>query len=141
MSIKYNESTHNRPEGERVIDARFVFSDIPGYLDQLKDEKAWKKRDRNAITIFKSSGLTVVLQALKKGAEMVENELSGFFTMHVLEGKVDATIESQLVQVTKGILVMHPGVKHSAQAAEDSVVVLTHYKSGPDGDDVAIEGF
>ncbi|MET0634885.1 MAG: hypothetical protein ABWZ25_02590 [Chitinophagaceae bacterium] len=135
MNIKYNESTHNRPEGERVLDARFLFSDIPAYLDQLKDEKAWKKRDRNAITLFKSTGLTIVLQTLKKGAEMGENELAGFLTLQVLEGKVDATIESQLVQVTRGVLVLHPQVRHSIQVVEDTVILLTHYRVGVDDDD------
>ena len=129
MSIKYNESTHNRPEGERVLDARFVFSDIPAYVDQLKDEKAWKKSDRNGITVFKSSGLTIVLVALKKGAEIPDNQLEGFFTVQLLEGKLDSVIEDQLVQLTKGVLVLHPGVKHSIKALEDAVVVLTHFKT------------
>ncbi|RYE72110.1 MAG: hypothetical protein EOO81_04220, partial [Oxalobacteraceae bacterium] len=117
MSIKYNESTHNRPDGERVLDARFVFSDIAAYTEQLKDEKAWKHKDRNAITVFKSSGLTIVLQALKKGAEVPDNELSGFFSVQLVEGKADVMVESQLVQLTKGILVLHPKVKHSVKAS------------------------
>ena len=129
MSIRYNESTPNRPEGERVLDARFVFSDIPAYVDQLKDEKAWKKKDRNAITIFKSSGLTMVLLALKKGAEIADNQLEGFFTLQLVEGKADATIEDQLVQISKGVLVLHPNVKHSLKALEDTIVVFTHYKT------------
>ena len=140
MSIKYNESTNNRPEGERVLDARFVFSDIPAYIEQLKDEKAWKDKDRNAITVFKSSGLTIVLQALKKGAEIPDNELSGFFSVQLVDGKADAMIESQLVQLTKGILVLHPRVRHSITATGDAVLLLTHYKTGTD-EDSAIQGW
>ncbi|RYY54092.1 MAG: hypothetical protein EOO09_15590 [Chitinophagaceae bacterium] len=140
MDIKYNESTHNRPEGERVLDARFVFSDIPAYVEQLKDEKAWKKKDRNAITVFKSSGLTIVLQALKKGAEVNDNRLSGFFSLQLIEGTADASIDSQLVQLGKGVLVMHPDTSHSIKATSDSILLLSHYKQGVD-DDAVIQGW
>jgi hypothetical protein len=50
MEIKRNEATLNRPEGDRVIDAPFVFLDIPEFIHQVKKEKAWKKYDRNGIT-------------------------------------------------------------------------------------------
>jgi len=129
MSVKYNESTLNRPEGERVLDAKFVFADIPAYIDQLKDEKAWSKNDRNGITLFKSSGVTIVLVALKKSAAIPDNQLEGFFTVQLLEGGADVQVDGQLVQLSKGILAMHPGVKHSIQALQDSILILTHYNA------------
>ncbi len=138
MPVKHNESTLNRPEGERVIDAKFVFADIPAFVDQLKDEKAWAKNDRNGITMFKSSGVTIVLVALKKSAAIPDNQLNGFFTVQLVEGRADVQVEGQLVQLTKGILVLHPGVKHSVQALEDSIVVLTHYNAATTGEDRSI---
>ena len=38
MEIKTNQATKNRPEGDRVIDAPYVFIDIPGFVEQLKSE-------------------------------------------------------------------------------------------------------
>ena len=128
MDVKYNESTRNRPEGERVIDASFLYADLKAFRDQLKDEKAWKKNDRNGITLFKSTGLTIVLVMLKKDAEVPDNELKGFFTVQVLDGSLDARIGEQLVQAGTGLLVLHPGIRHSLRALSDSLVIFTHYR-------------
>ena len=64
MEIKSNHSTGNRPEGDRILDAPYVFSDIPTYLEQLKSEKSWAKNDRNAITVYKSDKITIVIAIL-----------------------------------------------------------------------------
>ncbi len=48
------DSTHNRPEGDRKIDSPVLLIDIPSFIKQVKDEKAWGKNDRNAITVFKA---------------------------------------------------------------------------------------
>ena len=45
MEIKRNQATFNRPQGDRVIDASYVFIDIPAFVDQIKMEKAWEKND------------------------------------------------------------------------------------------------
>src|SRR5690606_19743096 len=70
MEFKRNESTLNRPEGDRVLDAPYVFIDIPSYIDQVKQEKAWEKNDRNGITVYKSDRVTIVITALQAGAEI-----------------------------------------------------------------------
>ena len=73
MELKRNEATLNRPEGDRVLDAPYVFMDLDDFVKQLKDEKAWDKNDRNGITIFKTDNLTTVLTCLHKGAEIKDN--------------------------------------------------------------------
>ena len=70
MEIKRNESTRNRPEGDRVLDAPYVFANLPAFIEQVKDEKSWGKGDRNAITVFKTTNMTIVLSALKQGASI-----------------------------------------------------------------------
>ena len=40
IETKYNEATLNRPEGERIIDAPFVFTDLGKYSQQLRNEDA-----------------------------------------------------------------------------------------------------
>src|SRR5687767_3724208 len=88
MEIKHNDATRNRPEGDRVLDAPYVFADLPAFIEQVKDEKAWEKSDRNAITVFKTQGMTIVLSAMKEGAVIKDNTVNGFFTVQVLEGSV-----------------------------------------------------
>ncbi|HMI79658.1 MAG TPA: hypothetical protein VK484_12745, partial [Ferruginibacter sp.] len=68
METKYNEATLNRPLGDRIIDAPFVFIDIKKFGYQLIEEEAWRKNDRNSITVYKTDGLTMVLSCLRNGA-------------------------------------------------------------------------
>ena len=43
METKRNEATLNRPEGDRVIDAPYVFMDLDQFILQLKNEESWTK--------------------------------------------------------------------------------------------------
>ena len=88
MELKRNESTFNRPEGDRVLDAPYVFFDIEEYAKQLKEEKAWHKNDRNAITVFKTDPVTMVVVGLKAGAVQKDNLVEGILSIQVIEGKI-----------------------------------------------------
>ena len=55
MQEKSNEATSHRPEGDRIIDATLVSINLPLFIEQIKTEKAWKDKDRNAITSLKQT--------------------------------------------------------------------------------------
>ena len=57
MEAKRNEATLNRPQGDRVLDASYVFINLPAFIRQMKKEEAWGKNDRNGITVFKTDKL------------------------------------------------------------------------------------
>ena len=61
MEEKFNDATNQRPQGERIIDAELVKIDLVSFSKQIKEEQAWKDNDRNAITVFKTDGLRIVL--------------------------------------------------------------------------------
>ena len=88
MPVKTNDATINRPEGNRVIDAPAVVIDLKAYTEQLKDESAWDKNDRNAITVFKTKGMTMVLSALHKDAAMDNLVVEGVLVLQVIEGEI-----------------------------------------------------
>ncbi len=88
MEEKYNESTINRPEGDRPVDAPVVLVNIPDLIRQLKKEKAWDKNDRNAITVFKNDKMRLVLVALHKKAEMTTAHPENIFSLQMIDGKV-----------------------------------------------------
>jgi quercetin dioxygenase-like cupin family protein len=128
MEIKYNEATLNRPEGDRVLDAPFVFTDFQNYIRQLKQEDAWQKSDRNSITVFKNNQMTVVLICLHQGATIENNSIDGLLSIQVLEGKIRMEIETEEIEIMKHqLMTLHQYVNHSMEAAEDSVVLLTNY--------------
>lgn len=56
MEEKSNESTAQRPDGERMIDAALISIDLPLYMAQIKEESSWKDGKRNAITVLKLMG-------------------------------------------------------------------------------------
>ncbi|MEO6685623.1 MAG: hypothetical protein ABIN24_06645 [Dyadobacter sp.] len=128
MEIKTNQATKNRPEGDRVIDAPYVFIDIPGFVEQLKSERSWEKNDRNGITVFKSAGLTIVITALKSGAVLSHQRMEEFFTLQVMQGEIQTETDGRIIQSIQGqVAVFHPNVAHTILALSDSVLMMTTY--------------
>ena len=128
MEIKRNEATLNRPEGDRVLDAPYVFIDIPSFVDQVKQEKAWEKNDRNGITVFKSDALTIVITALQASAEIKDNAVDGLFTIQVVKGDARVTTPDGDVDMTAGqVLTFHPLVPHAILALSDAIFLLSNY--------------
>ena len=125
LETKFNEATLNRPKGERILDAPFVFTDIKKYSKQLREEKAWKKNDRNGITVYKTEGFTMVLTWLHKGAVIMDNALSGLISIQVLDGTIDFTVQSGKTRLEKKqIITIHPGVMHTLCAVEDTFLLI-----------------
>lgn len=125
METKRNEATLNRPEGDRVIDASYVFMDLDQFIQQLKNEESWEKNDRNGITIFKTDNLTTVLTCLHKDASIKDNSVDGIFQVQVLSGRIRITTEDGDIEMEKGkMIVFHPGIGHSIQALKKSSLLL-----------------
>jgi|SRR5687768_6057758 len=128
MEIKRNEATINRPEGDRVIDAPFVFTDITEFVEQLRNEDALKKNGRNGITVFKSTGITQVITVLSAGETIKENEVEGFVTIQVIEGTANfTTSEGDTPMKRNQMISLHPHVVHSFKATTEVVILLTTY--------------
>ena len=70
------------------MDASLVTIDLNYFTKQIRDEKAWKDSDRNAITVFKTNGMRIVLIALHKDAEMAKHTADGMISVQVLEGQI-----------------------------------------------------
>lgn len=123
---KSNKSTPLRPEGERDLDATLVTMDLFSLKTQIKEEESYKNSDRNAITIFKSEGMRIVLVALQKGAEMKTHKAPGIISVQVLEGYISFKTDQKTAERTIGqMLVLHAGIPHSVIAKEESVFLLT----------------
>src|SRR5689334_15676069 len=102
MDIKRNDATLNRPQGDRVLDAPYVYMDLDDYTRQLKDEEAWDKNDRNGITIFKTDALTTVLTCLHKDAAIKDNAVDGLFQVHLLSGRIRVSTDSGDIDMKEG---------------------------------------
>ena len=127
MENKRNEATQNRPEGDRVLDAPYVFINIPDFIRQLKSEEAWQKNDRNGITVFKTDRVTMVVTCLHAKAVLKNNLVDGIFTIQVLEGIIRVTTPDGDVDMQANqVMAFHQLVDHSILALMDSVLLLTN---------------
>ena len=126
MDEKFNEATTNRPEGDRPLDASLVTVDLHSFITQIKAEEQWKKSDRNAITIFKSLVMRMVLIALHKDAEMVKHSAKGMINIQVLEGEIEFATADQTINLSGGqVLILHEGIDHSIRTRKETVFLLT----------------
>ncbi len=128
MENKRNEATLNRPEGDRVIDAPYVFINIPDFVRQLKEEDAWEKNDRNAITVFKTDKVTMVVVCLHAKAILKDNLVDGIFSIQVIEGVVRvASPDGDVDMMANQVITFHQLVDHSVEALMDSALLLTNH--------------
>ena len=126
MDEKHNEATAQRPQGNRTVDAPLVSIDLGSFIEQIRKEKTWEDSDRNAITVFKTNGMRIVLIALHKNAELARHTANGIISVQVLEGQMIFTTDQQSVELSKGqLLTLHQGIPHSIVAIEETVFLLT----------------
>src|SRR5690554_4574739 len=126
MSEKSDDRTKERLELNRVLDAPLLGIDLNAYLQQIKSEKAWKDTDRNVITVCKTKGMSIVLFALHKGAELKRHTAQGVISVQVLQGKIRFDSDEESLERAKGqLLMLHEKIPHSVLALEESVFLLT----------------
>ncbi len=126
MKEKYTDATPQRPEGDRSIDASLVSIDLPLYMEQIKQEPSWKTSKQNAITVFKTNRLRIVLIALHEGTEITRHTAEGIISIQVLEGHIKFTTDQQSLELTNGqMLALHERIPHSVLAIKEAMFLLT----------------
>ncbi len=120
------DATYNRPEGDRKIDSAVLLIDLPAFIKQIKDEKAWGQNDRNAITVFKTDKMRIVLVALHKKANMQTEHPENIISVQVLKGKISVATNYASTEVDKEmILALHEKVPYTITASKKSIFLLT----------------
>ena len=123
---KHNDATINRPYGERTLDVPTVKIDLHAYAQQIKEEDAWHKNDRNAITVFKTPNMHIVLIAMHKGAELLPRTTESVLCVQVLEGFIHFLTEGATNEVKAGhIITVHENISYNIIAKEESTFLLT----------------
>ena len=126
MPEKHNESTLNRPEGNRLLDAPMLRINLPEYVWQIKSEVAWQNSDRNAITVLHNEFMRIVLVALKEGAEMTRLQVDGAISIQLMNGRLWVESEPHSFSIDEGeILTLRPGISHYIYAEQESVFIMT----------------
>ena len=126
MEERMNEATRNRPEGDRIIDAAMVEIDLDQYITQLKSEEAWLNSQRNAITLFKTDAMRIVMIGLHAGGSLPEHKAEGIISVQVLKGHIRFIVREDEKKLVEGhMLTLHEKIPHTVVAVEESVFLLT----------------
>lgn len=131
MEEKHNNATPRRPEGARPLDAGLIPINIPNYIEQIKEEEAYHKKGKNAITVFKSDKLTITLIALKQGENFhpgnEENEAT--MSLQLLDGDLSFESFGNEIDLQKAdLLTLHQQLSFKATAKTDCICLLTMVK-------------
>ncbi|HWH61942.1 MAG TPA: hypothetical protein VNS50_01640 [Ginsengibacter sp.] len=120
------DSTRNRPEGERQINSPVLLIDIPSYIEQIKNEQAWQDGDRNAITVFKSDKMRIILVALHRKAEMQTEHPENILSIQVIKGKISLIANVEETHADKEqIIALHEKIPYKIKAVKKSLILLT----------------
>lgn len=126
MEERMNEATRNRPEGDRIIDAAMVEIALNQYMNQLKSEEAWLNSQRNAITLFKTDAMRIVMIGLHAGGSLPEHKAEGIISLQVLKGHIRFIVGEDEKKLVEGhMLTLHEKIPHTVVAVEESVFLLT----------------
>jgi len=120
------EATYNRPDGDRQIDSPVLVIDLPTFIEQIKNEKAWEENDRNSITVFKSDRMRILLVALHRKAVMQTSRPENILSLQLLKGKLILTANNKSTEIQKEqLLTLHEKIPYTIKALKKSMFLLT----------------
>lgn len=115
-----------KPRPDRPEVGPFVHNDLAREIERLKTEPAWHDGDRNAITLTKRVGLTLVLTVLRQGAVLREHRAPTGVALHVISGRMLLRVGDQSLELGPGeVVTMEPGLAHAGEARADTAFLLT----------------
>ena len=130
MDQQIFEAAVQQPLGDKALETPLQKLNLNSFLKQLKKDKSWKKNDRNALTILKTSSIRIVLYAIRKGAEMIKQKKDGRITVQVLEGKIVFNSGTESVKLGSGqMLVLDESAAYSIVASKKTFFLLTFTKA------------
>jgi len=109
--------------------------------ERIIDQALLARHGRSARTLVKEGLLRLTLIAIAAGGELAAHSTTGPITMQVLEGEiVFAALGREYVLRAGDILVLAPGIEHSARSATGGVFLLTVVHANSAGSRVTSDG-
>lgn len=123
-------SARPHPGSERSLRGLLQSFDLDGEVARLRVENEQRGGRRNALTLRKGGGLSVVLLAMKAGERLEEHSAPGPIALMVREGRIRFTAEGEAVEAgPETVLTCEAKVRHTVEALSD-VVCLLNVASG-----------
>lgn len=124
-------SSRPHPESERPMRGPLQSFDLGVEAARLRDEEAFRGGRRNSITLRKGEGISVVLLVMGAGDRLEEHAAPGPISVTVREGRIRFATPDEEIEVGPGtLLTCDAGVRHTVEAIEDAVCVVTIARVG-----------
>lgn len=132
MSTEEREmSSRRHPESGRRMHGPIQNFDLDAEAARLREEEAFRGGRRNSITLRKGDGMSVVLLVMGAGDMLEEHAAPGPISVSVREGRIRfATTDGEVEAGPETMLTCDAGVRHTVEALEDTVCVLTIARGG-----------
>ena len=129
------QTSHPRPAGEtsgsrqrppRQGAGPILAFDLQREQEQLRQEESYRGGDRNAKTLVKEHGLSVVLTIMKQGTRLREHTAPGPISVQTLAGHIRLHAVGDTVELPSGhVVALDADVAHDVEAVEESAFLLT----------------
>lgn len=124
-------STGIRPRPERSLHGPLQSFDVEAEVARLREAKEWRQGRRNAITLRKGGGLSIVLLVMRAGDRLEEHSAPGPISLSVREGRVRFAAGDEAAEAgAETVLACDAGVRHSVEALDDTVCLLNIVAAG-----------
>lgn len=120
-----NLSKGVRPRSEGPMEDALQSFDLEAEVSRLREEREWRQGQRNAATLRKGGGLSLVLLVMRAGDRLEEHSAPGPMSLVVREGRVRFVAGDRVVEAgVETVLACAAGVHHSVEALDDAVCLL-----------------
>ncbi len=127
-----DERLRTRPS-ERFSGSEHLF-DLNAEAEKLRHEPGGERNGHRQITLFRRSGISLVLFVFEPDGYLVDHQADGFVTVEVLTGEIRMTTPRGEHPMPQGsVLVLEPGIRHDVRAITASHMLLT-VRLDPDED-------
>jgi quercetin dioxygenase-like cupin family protein len=100
--------------------------DLSSERELLRQEESYRGGDRNAKTLVKEHGLSVVLTVMRSGARLREHKTAGPISVQTLAGHIRLHALENTFDLPAGhVVVLGGDIVHDVEAVEESAFLLT----------------
>ena len=113
-------------ESERPMHGPLQSFDLEAEISRLREEEEWRRGRRNAITLRKGGGLSVVLLVMKEEDRLEEHAAPGPISLAVRERRVRFTTADGTIEAgPETLLACDAGTRHAVEALDDAVCLVS----------------
>ena len=125
-----SDAIRTAPREGRVLSGPAIAFAIAKEVNLLRQEPEWISGTRNSVTVVKTSNLSIVLTAIKKGATLCGHQVDGPITLQVLSGTIQFGVAGEPRTLSAGtVIALEKSIAHDIHALEDSELLLTIVKN------------